>query len=142
MILAVELALKLEGCGLELIRRALQRVAGSRMNSGVDAVGADRSGIAVPSLFVSDPPIRRESVDNVALSAVKRVGASHYRRGVAAEFGVEMTVQPDIRAQPRNASGQVAVYLSGCARSGSDTGAGKGKSPGRSGVPRVFDCWI
>src|ERR1700736_2527754 len=99
MILADELILHIGSNILEFIGDARQRCAVSRVKVRVQTEGSDGQGVAVPTLFVGQAPIRRGSGDHVALGAIKRMNTTSDCRGVVRDLSVKVIIQPYVNAE-------------------------------------------
>src|ERR1700722_19618546 len=141
MLFTDELILQVDGRVGVAIRRPRKRRPGARMHLGLYAVGADRQTVAIPAVFIRQAPIRRYTVNDVALRAVERMVAAADGRAVHAEFSVDAVVDPCIDAD----SGSVLADAAGAAvefgrgvRGRRHAAAGIGKAPGSRGVPDVL----
>src|ERR1700730_8937402 len=138
MILANELILAIHGDVFIFVGRTLQRGAIAGVYFSLDTVSAHGNGISIPALLVSETPIRREPVGDIALSTVERMSTPHDCGRVPRELGVEMIVQPHIYAESRDALAEAAIDLCGRDLSGCDVTAGVRESPSGGRVPHIL----
>src|ERR1700730_3909530 len=122
MIIAHELVLQILGHILESVERAVERYRCARRTARqeleVGPVRAYLDGVPVPVVLVRQPPVGRDTLNDVGGGAIQGPGGARQlvrgallRRSIAAELGVQRLIPHRVRGQARYVLTESAVDL-------------------------------